>query len=827
MTMARSVRLAGKDYPVVLPTRRDPRLHLAAVIISIHIIGVSALGFDVSIPQILSAIVVCGVIEFGVTLARTRTLVWPASALLTGSGIALILRVVGTPPDLWSWHGWYYFALVGVGALLSKYLIHYRGTHVFNPSNLALVVAFLWLGRGVIEPLDFWWAPLNGWMIAAYTIILVGGLVITSRLGLLPMAAAFWVTLAVGLAVLAASGHCFTARWALEPVCGQQFWWIIVTSPELLIFLFFMITDPKTIPAGRAARVVFAITLGIVATLLIAPQSTEFGAKVALLGGLVLLTPTRWLFDHAIPRVAERTRLAEFLTAVTTAGGIDIGIPRTVLRGGIGGIAAALLGVAVVAAGTPARQPPVGPVAAPVPIEVTVDAAALPTPTVDDEVASINSGLDFTEEAKSMTVALAENLAVEAEAIAQGDERLLDAVDSGSRLVGMRKLVEEAVAAGSSVVATYDFATLHLRPEAAPGGQGSDLAFDATGEVQVTEYDGEDAVRTASAPFASTFVLRRVGDRWVLVDVIDAPDTDTILADGPAKAPRVLAVPGEYTTIAAAVAAAGEGAVVEVGPGRYTESISITKPIVLRGPGDGAAQVVGDGEAAVISISDTSGVTIQGLAVTKGRVGILVERSDGVVITGNLITDNELRGIHVINGSADIRGNEVRDTSAPFGIGIHVANASGWPQSVIEDNVVEGNGKAGITTNFARVVIRGNSVQGNGGNGISVTEMSVASVIANQVHDNQGTEVLVIDGSNAAVEGNTIAASPLLETGNPIPLLVEFNATADVVDNVMGPRGWCAVSLGIGASITGSGNQWDGDAGACDPVPTGLFVAGG
>ena len=47
-----------------------------------------------------------------------------------------------------------------------------------------------------------------------------------------------------------------TANWAFAPVCGADFWRVIVTSPEVLIFLFFMITDPKTVPAGarRAGR---------------------------------------------------------------------------------------------------------------------------------------------------------------------------------------------------------------------------------------------------------------------------------------------------------------------------------------------------------------------------------------------------------------------------------------------------------------------------------------------------------------------------------------------------------------------------------------------
>ena len=106
--------------------------------------------------------------------------------MLTGSGVALILRVVGTPPDdPWNTYAWYVFAGVAGLSLLTKYVIRYRGSHVFNPSNIGLVVAFIVLGSTRVEPLDFWWAPLNVWMIAAYAVIIGGGLLITRRLHLL------------------------------------------------------------------------------------------------------------------------------------------------------------------------------------------------------------------------------------------------------------------------------------------------------------------------------------------------------------------------------------------------------------------------------------------------------------------------------------------------------------------------------------------------------------------------------------------------------------------------------------------------------------------
>ena len=299
---SRTLTFGGTSYPLVLPSIRDPRLHVASVIITIHVLGQVGLHFRVSVPQILAAILTCAILEVAITFRQSRAFVWPASAMLTGSGVALILRVVGTPPDdPWNTYAWYVFAGVAGLSLLSKYVIRYRGSHVFNPSNIGLVVAFVVLGSSRVEPLDFWWGPLDGWMLAAYAVIIAGGLLITRRLHLLALAATFWVSLSVGVGVLAESGHCMATNWAFAPVCGVDFWRVIVTSPEVLIFLFFMITDPKTVPAGRVGRIVFGLLVAVASTLLIAPQTNEFGTKVGLLAGLVVVCAARPLLDRLLP----------------------------------------------------------------------------------------------------------------------------------------------------------------------------------------------------------------------------------------------------------------------------------------------------------------------------------------------------------------------------------------------------------------------------------------------------------------------------------------------------------------------------------------------
>src|SRR5499427_7792893 len=114
--------IRGTQYPVLLPTVRDPRLHLAAVIITLQVLGQTAFGFSLSIAQILVSLGTCAVLEVGIAFFRQSVLMWPASALLTGNGVAFILRVPGTPHgDWWSLQGWWIYMATAAGSLLSKY----------------------------------------------------------------------------------------------------------------------------------------------------------------------------------------------------------------------------------------------------------------------------------------------------------------------------------------------------------------------------------------------------------------------------------------------------------------------------------------------------------------------------------------------------------------------------------------------------------------------------------------------------------------------------------------------------------------------------------
>jgi hypothetical protein len=290
----RAVAVRGTRYAVVLPSVRDPRLHLAAVIVSLQVLGQVAFDFRLSIAQILISVVTCAALEVAIVLRRQQALVWPASALLTGNGVAFILRVPGTEHgDWWSTNGWWIFAGTAAVSLLSKYLIRFSGAHVFNPSNIGLVLCFLALGPEHADPLDFWWGPMSPALALALAIIVVGGFAILTRLRLLALALAFWLVFVTAVAVVAVTGHAMTARWHLGPVEGFHFWTILAFSPEILVFLFFMLTDPKTVPAGKSERVRFGVSVALLAALLVALSPTEFWAKVAVLAALALVCAVR------------------------------------------------------------------------------------------------------------------------------------------------------------------------------------------------------------------------------------------------------------------------------------------------------------------------------------------------------------------------------------------------------------------------------------------------------------------------------------------------------------------------------------------------------
>ena len=284
------VTLRGQEIPVVLPSRRDPRFKLSAVVISLHVLGQTLLDWKVSIAQILLTMLLCGLIEFVVTFRSLRIIAWPASGILTGSSVALILRASGTRPgDWWSLNGIQFFVFAGVVSLLAKHLIRPTGKHLFNPSNIGIVWCLLVIGPNHVFAQYLWWGPNRLGVLLSYAVIVGGAFWILRSVRMIPMALSFLGTFAVLTGAFALAGHSFIAIWHVGPVSGLEYWANLALSPELMVFVFFMISDPQTAPKAPLGRVVYGAATATVAAALIFFQSTEFGIKVSILSSLAVV----------------------------------------------------------------------------------------------------------------------------------------------------------------------------------------------------------------------------------------------------------------------------------------------------------------------------------------------------------------------------------------------------------------------------------------------------------------------------------------------------------------------------------------------------------
>lgn len=117
-----------------------------------------------------------------------------------------------------------------------------------------------------------------------------------------------------------------------------------------------------------------------------------------------------------------------------------------------------------------------------------------------------------------------------------------------------------------------------------------------------------------------------------------------------------------YTTIGAALSAAQSGDEIDVCPGQYSEQLVITKPVILRGLGANGIQRVlvrpatmtatVPGAQAVISVVNTKGVVIQGLAIDASQN----------TVSGCTVT---LAAIHFSNSSGDIANNAIFGAQLP------------------------------------------------------------------------------------------------------------------------------------------------------------------
>jgi Na+-transporting NADH:ubiquinone oxidoreductase subunit NqrB len=217
--------------------RMDPRLYQIAALAGLLLYGLIRLDFEISLDQ--------AAVTLGSVLATQWicTRVWrlprfdPRSALISGLSLCLLLRTN-------------YLALAGAAAIItiaSKFLLRWNGKHLFNPTNFGLIAMMLATGGTVwVSPGQWGNVAFFGFLMAC-----LGGLVVkrAARSDVTVAFLACWVALIFGRSL-----------WLGEPF---QIPLHRLQSGALLLYAFFMISDPKTTPDSRSGRILFAALVAL------------------------------------------------------------------------------------------------------------------------------------------------------------------------------------------------------------------------------------------------------------------------------------------------------------------------------------------------------------------------------------------------------------------------------------------------------------------------------------------------------------------------------------------------------------------------------------
>lgn len=207
-------------------------------------------------------------------------------------------------------------------------------------------------------------------------------------------------------------------------------------------------------------------------------------------------------------------------------------------------------------------------------------------------------------------------------------------------------------------------------------------------------------------------------------------------------------------------------------------------PLVL----DEAQTLVGDPGAVVhggIRV-EADDVTIRGVTVFGGEIGIEVRDSEGVVLEDVRVGGTTLDGINARRSSLTIRDCEIEMPSVVGTQGIDISFASTQPPSVVERCSVRGGGE-GIVSHLARVHFRENRVAQTRLRGIAVAEMSMGTVERNVVEDAVGVGIFCGDYSRCRIAENSVTGTRADRSGNPTRaghgIVAHYWAIAELDDN--------------------------------------------
>lgn len=248
-------------------------------------------------PVFITLILLAGHLSFGILESYEKTLLaigasfateivlsrllrgtWPhlASAYISGISVGILVR----SPLFWP------YALCSMITITSKYVLRYRGQHLWNPSNFG-ICAMLFLAPFAVAHLSVQWGN-NLW---AMLVIWVLGSVIIARLQRFHICLAY---VAAFFAFAFLRSH-FTGDPFLAEVAP-------ITGPMYQLFVFFMITDPKTTVQSKAGQILVAVLIAFVEMLLRLGESVHapFYA-LFIVGPIALFIETWWQHRRAAP----------------------------------------------------------------------------------------------------------------------------------------------------------------------------------------------------------------------------------------------------------------------------------------------------------------------------------------------------------------------------------------------------------------------------------------------------------------------------------------------------------------------------------------------
>ena len=218
----------------------DPRYPVSFLITLILVLGEARYGILGGYDRLVAALGVSTATELVLSRWLRGRVANVQSAYITGISLALLIK----PPAHLLWP----FALGGFLAIASKYVLQFRGRHLWNPSNFAISLLVVVAPASVAVLSQQWGNDL-----ATNAVIWCFGLLIASRVRMLH------VTLAYVACFVALAGmrSMITGGPLLAEIAP-------LTGPMYQLFVFFMITDPKTTVGSVRGRVVVAAAVALV-----------------------------------------------------------------------------------------------------------------------------------------------------------------------------------------------------------------------------------------------------------------------------------------------------------------------------------------------------------------------------------------------------------------------------------------------------------------------------------------------------------------------------------------------------------------------------------